>query len=106
MRTSTSANGRRSSPACPAGGRGRADPPQYGPNVSVIPKIRPAARRTACRGGSTAVRLPGFRRDSRRSRSRGVPAMRGGLVGPAAEQRHPLALEQAQRARRFGLGAR
>ena len=78
---------------CPGGS------PQYGPNVSVMPKrfgrhpgpaaqVAAAAPPPGCRAAAT--RGP-------RRRTRGWAASRGGLVGPAPEQRRPFALEQAER---------
>ena len=97
MRTSTSANGRPQLPRL-ADGRSRSSgSAQYGPNDSVIPSRfgrPPAPRRAPGREHrGEAVRLQVRQVGGREV---GVRGDGDGLVGPTAEQRHPLAFEQAE----------
>ena len=103
MRTSTSANGRPQLP-CLAVGQVAVEA------VAAVRTERLGHAEQAGRGGPGAAggkdRLRGFRaaaRRGRRSANPGSRGERGGLVGPAAEQRDPLAFEELQRARRLGL---
>ena len=61
---------------------------------------RPAARR-----GGPPSRLPGRSVERSAFANAGSATSRGGLVGPAAEERHPFALEQAQCSLRRGLAS-
>ena len=104
MRTSKPSNGRPQLPRA-ASGRSRSKPArrQYGPHVSVMPKMFarvPGAGR--CSGGSTAGRLPGPRLDRSVGGEPRVGGEADGLVGPAPEERDPLPFEERERALGFG----
>ena len=101
MRTSTPSNGW---PQLPRSSGGQVD---VEPGAAVGPErlghaeqVRPGARVRVA--GRAAARRAGCRRRGwrgRRRRSRGCGGEPGGLVGPAPEQRGPLALEEGQRRR-------
>ena len=104
--TSTPSNGWPQLPRFAAGRSGSSGSPQYGPNVSVMPNrlARAPGRRPLLR---RAARRPGCRRRSDERSARGEARVGGepsGLVGPAPEQRDPLALEEGERAVGLGLG--
>ena len=105
MRTSTPSNGCPQLPCLPAGRSTSSRAPQYGPNVSVIPKRfarAPGAGRCPARQHrGQAARAEARQVDGREPR---VGGQSRGLVGPAAEQRRPFPFEELERA--LGLGDR
>ena len=106
MRTSTPAKGCPQLPCLPVGqvddrGARRSTARTSRSSRTGSPAHRARAARAA---GSTAARLPGPRLDRSAVANRGCAREPRGLVGPAAEERHPLALEEVERA--LGLGHR
>ena len=97
MRTSIPGTGVRSCPTCLPGRSVSSRSAQYGPNDSVMPN-----RLDRAPGGRCSLRrehgfeAPGLERGEVGVGKVGMRRERGGLVGPAAKERDPLALEQLQ----------
>ena len=105
MRTSTDGKGRPQLP-CLSGRKvgvervGRVGPERLG----HAEQVRAGAGRAAVLGREHGVEAARLQRRQVGAGERRVGGERDGLLGPAPEQRHLLALEERQRARRLGLG--
>ena len=106
MRTSTPANGRPQLP-CLSAGRSRSSrcAAVRTERLGHPEEVRPGAGGgPASSRGSTASRLPGRSDERSAAGEGGMGREAGGLVGPAAEQRGPLPLEEREGGGRLGLG--